>query len=101
MALQYDLIFAAVLGVIAFTGSYFTLVAYLAFRGDVLQRLFGFMSASLLLVGGISVVEIAGSVIFPGGLVQELWFPFFVASFALLLAGLVPLVQWADDVMKA
>jgi hypothetical protein len=93
----YELTFELVLGALSFGASFFTLKAFFAFRGDVLQGMFGFLSAALLLVGGTAAVEVIDSVLVPGNFSEELPFPIMVGAFVLLLLGLVPLVRWAGN----
>ena len=97
MAVSYDLTFTVALGVLAFGASFFTLKAFFAFRGDVLQKMFGFLSAALLLVGGMAVMEIVGYFLAPWDVSTFLAFPVMVGAFVLLLLGLVPLVRWAGS----
>ena len=97
MAVAYDLTFELVLGALSFGASFFTLKAFFAFRGDVLQGMFGFLSAALLLVGGAAAFQMVDYVLVPGNYSADLQFPIMVGAFVLLLLGLVPLVRWADS----
>jgi len=97
MALASEPIFEFVLGAFAFGTSFFTLKAFFAFRGDVMQRMFGFLSAALLLVGGLSAALMLDYFLNSGGLAEDLLFTTMVGAFALLLLGLIPLVRWAES----
>jgi ABC-type transport system involved in cytochrome c biogenesis permease subunit len=97
MALPSEPIFEFVLGTFAFGTSFFTLKAFFAFRGDVMQRMFGFLSAALLLVGGLSASLILDYFLASGKLAEDLLFATMVSAFVLLLLGLIPLVRWAES----
>jgi hypothetical protein len=97
MALSGEPIFEFVLGTFAFGTSFFTLKAFFAFRGDVMQRMFGFLSGALLLVGGLSAILILDYFLASGEMAEGLLFTTMVGAFVLLLLGLIPLVRWAEN----
>jgi hypothetical protein len=97
MALISEPIFESVLGALSFGTSFFTLKAFFAFKGDVMQRMFGFLSAALLLVGGLAVALMVGYFLDFGAVAEDLLFTVVVGAFVLLLLGLIPLVRWAEN----
>jgi hypothetical protein len=97
MALTSEPIFEFVMGAFAFGTSFFTLKAFFAFKGDIMQRMFGFLSAALLLVGGLSVTLMVDYFLNSGEMAEDLLFTIMVGAFVLLLLGLIPLVRWVES----
>jgi len=101
MAVVSEPIFEFVLGAFSFGTSFFTLKAFFAFKGDIMQRMFGFLSAALLVVGGLAVVLMLDYIQDSGVMAEDITFAIMVGAFVLLLLGLIPLVRWVESSRQA
>ena len=80
---------------VAFTGAYYAVGTYRAFRHDVMEGVFRSLSGALLLVGGVATVLLVGNLAGSPDSAVDLLSAATLVSFAMILVGLVPVFKWA------
>ncbi len=80
---------------VAFVGSYYAYSTYGAFRHDVMEKVFGFLTAAFLLVGGVATLLVMGGLAGMSDGYYEFITVASLVSFALILLGLISVLTWA------
>ena len=75
-------------------GAYYAYATCRAFRHDVMEKVFLFLTFAFLLVGGVAAVLLIGSLAGMGDYSIHIMLSATLGSFALILVGLIPLFRW-------
>jgi hypothetical protein len=87
--------------VVSFVGSVYAYTTYDAFRGDIMGRVFGFLSAAFFLLGGAALVLVIAVLVGETDSVFDLMVPATLVSFTLIIVGLIPIFRWIGQSREA
>jgi len=83
--------------IVALLGSVYAYETYRAFRHDIMNKVFGLLSAAFFLLGGMALVLVIAAAFGLDGSLFDILIPTTLVVFALMIAGMIPAFRWIKE----